>query len=229
MNMLLISKNQLLLDGLSRVLDNYFGSKTTFTQCDLNKTNHVTVDNNKIDFVLIDFDLFKSEKHAFQKFIRHLVSPVIILNINSNEPELPNLPSLEIVGYIPNFYTSEQLIDAIEQIDQNHVFIPESLKNRVQNITGTSSKDETDIKRVKENFGVTKRQYEVLKLMACGYSNKVIANMLCLTEYTIKSHVSALFQAMNTRNRTECVMQASSKGLIFLDDENFNQSTAAAS
>ena len=50
--------------------------------------------------------------------------------------------------------------------------------------------------------------------MAEGYRNKEIARYLSLTEYTVKSHVRALFGALEQTNRTACVKQAQRLGLV---------------
>ncbi|OGT73634.1 MAG: hypothetical protein A2W76_07695 [Gammaproteobacteria bacterium RIFCSPLOWO2_12_47_11] len=59
-----------------------------------------------------------------------------------------------------------------------------------------------------QNSGISQRQYDVLKLLAQGYSNKQIATTLFLTERTVKAHLSALFKCLNAANRTECVKTA---------------------
>jgi DNA-binding NarL/FixJ family response regulator len=65
-----------------------------------------------------------------------------------------------------------------------------------------------------KNNGITKRQYEVLQLLAKGYSNKQIASSLFLTEHTVKAHISALFSSFQANNRTECVQLARHRGIL---------------
>ena len=61
---------------------------------------------------------------------------------------------------------------------------------------------------------LTKRQHEVLALLAKGYSNKRIATSLFLTEHTVKAHVSALLSYFGASNRTECVRLAQDQGAL---------------
>lgn len=51
-------------------------------------------------------------------------------------------------------------------------------------------------------------------LPAKGYSNRQLAIILCLTEHTVKAHVSALFAVLNAGNRIECVDRAQQRGLL---------------
>ena len=63
---------------------------------------------------------------------------------------------------------------------------------------------------------LSKREIEVLKLMAKGKSNKEIASALFISEGTVKSHGKAIFAKMNVVSRTEAVAEATRRGLIRL-------------
>ena len=53
---------------------------------------------------------------------------------------------------------------------------------------------------------LTERQLEVLRLLAEGKPNKLIARALTLSEGTVKIHLAAIFRALNVNNRTEAVV-----------------------
>jgi DNA-binding NarL/FixJ family response regulator len=63
---------------------------------------------------------------------------------------------------------------------------------------------------------LSRREIEVLNLMAQGKSNKEIASALFISEGTIKSHGKAIFAKMNVVSRTEAVAKATQRGLIRL-------------
>lgn len=50
------------------------------------------------------------------------------------------------------------------------------------------------------------RQLEIMQLLAQGLSNKEIANILGITEGTIRVHLSAIFKAIKVSNRTEATL-----------------------
>lgn len=61
---------------------------------------------------------------------------------------------------------------------------------------------------------LTPRELEVLKLLAEGRPNKLIASALMIGEVTVKSHVRAIFSKLNVLSRTEAIAVASRSGLI---------------
>ena len=65
-----------------------------------------------------------------------------------------------------------------------------------------------------QKLGISKREYEVLLLIADGCSNKEIADQLFVTESTIKSHVSNLLLKLDAKRRTEALLRARQLNLI---------------
>jgi DNA-binding CsgD family transcriptional regulator len=61
---------------------------------------------------------------------------------------------------------------------------------------------------------LSQREHEVLRLVAEGYSNTMIATRLHLSESTVKTHVEALLARLNARNRAEAVAAASRLQLL---------------
>jgi DNA-binding CsgD family transcriptional regulator len=71
--------------------------------------------------------------------------------------------------------------------------------------------------RIEVNFaeyGISKREYEVLLLLAKGFSNQDIADKLFVSINTIKTHTSNLFEKLEVKNRTQVLIIAKQKGLI---------------
>jgi DNA-binding NarL/FixJ family response regulator len=61
---------------------------------------------------------------------------------------------------------------------------------------------------------LSERELEVLKLMAKGDANKEIASQLNITDSTVKTHISNIFQKLNAKDRTEAVIQSIKRGII---------------
>ncbi len=65
-----------------------------------------------------------------------------------------------------------------------------------------------------EALGITPREHEILTLIAAGLSNREIAEKLFVSENTVKTHSSRLFDKLNARRRTQAVQIAKQSGLI---------------
>lgn len=62
--------------------------------------------------------------------------------------------------------------------------------------------------------GISPREYEVLELMAQGFSNQEIADKLFVSLSTIKTHSANLFSKLNARRRTQAIQRAKELQLI---------------
>ena len=65
-----------------------------------------------------------------------------------------------------------------------------------------------------ERLGISKREYEVLELIAQGLSNQEIADKLFVSLNTVKTHSSNLFMKLDARRRTQAVLRAKELGLL---------------
>jgi DNA-binding CsgD family transcriptional regulator len=63
-------------------------------------------------------------------------------------------------------------------------------------------------------LGITKRELEILELIASGMSNREIAEKLFVSENTVKTHSSRLFDKLSAKRRTQAVQIAKEMGLI---------------
>lgn len=70
-------------------------------------------------------------------------------------------------------------------------------------------------------LGISKRELEVLELMAQGLSNNEIAERLFVSLNTIKTHSSKLFEKLEVKRRTQAVELAKRAGIIPMNSDNF--------
>jgi DNA-binding CsgD family transcriptional regulator len=67
---------------------------------------------------------------------------------------------------------------------------------------------------VRERLGITRREMEVLELVARGLSNREIGETLFVSENTVKTHCSRAFDKLGARRRTEAVQRSKELGLL---------------
>jgi NarL family two-component system response regulator LiaR len=66
----------------------------------------------------------------------------------------------------------------------------------------------------RENLGITRRELEILELMANGMSNREIAEKLCVSENTVKTHSSRVLNKLGAKRRTQAVQFGKECGLL---------------
>jgi len=71
----------------------------------------------------------------------------------------------------------------------------------------------TDEQKLKQ-LGITAREFEILQLIAGGMSNREIAERLFVSENTVKTHLSRLFEKLSAKRRTQAVQIAKELRLI---------------
>lgn len=90
------------------------------------------------------------------------------------------------------------------------VEVPVTVEVRVPTAAGPFVADQARI----DALGITPRELEVLQLIAEGLSNKEMAERLFVSENTIKTHTSRVFDKLGASRRTQAVQFAKSQGLI---------------
>lgn len=63
------------------------------------------------------------------------------------------------------------------------------------------------MRQVRQSYGLTQREQEVMALLTAGHSNAAIARRLLLTEKTVKNHLHHIFTKLQATNRTEAVLR----------------------
>jgi DNA-binding CsgD family transcriptional regulator len=66
----------------------------------------------------------------------------------------------------------------------------------------------------REKLGITRRELEILELMARGMSNREIAEALFVSENTVKTHSSRVFDKLGAKRRTQAVLLGKELGLL---------------
>jgi DNA-binding NarL/FixJ family response regulator len=107
-------------------------------------------------------------------------------------------------GYLLKDTPSEDIAAAIRAVDRGYTHLSPGIMAKV--ISGQA--DETKITAPPELAELTRRELEVLKLIAVGANNREISQQLCISEGTVKNHVTNLLTRLNLRDRTQAAILA---------------------
>jgi len=114
-------------------------------------------------------------------------------------------------GYLLKDAPREELFKAIRAVSQGESLIQPVFTTKVlDKLASELSRKSTGMDALSD------REIEVLDLMAKGVSNKDIADQLSITQSTVKTHVTSIFQKLNVTTRTEAVTTALKRGIIQL-------------
>ena len=102
-------------------------------------------------------------------------------------------------GYIPKSAGLEELRDAIRTVLGCEEWLPPALRPAVAR--ARSAPGDADL--AARLASLTPQQFRVLALVAEGLLNKQIADRLDVQERTVKAHLSAIFEKLGARNRTQ--------------------------
>lgn len=162
----------------------------------------------RVDLILLDLNLPDQDGITFLQQIRKRKLPIPIVMLSASEDPADVHASLVAgaSGFISKASSSGQIIDAINQVLAGDQYVPDFYQ--------ASTSSASNSAKTFEELNITPRQMEVLKLLASGMPNKRICTTLGLTEHTVKSHLKALFAALEVHNRTECVNVANRLGLL---------------
>src|SRR5690625_7459425 len=115
---------------------------------------------------------------------------------------------------------TESLNEAIKVVYEGVSYLHPKVKhNLVQEYRRLSNDDSkgvslNDIEYKKPLHLLTRRECQVLQLLADGKSNRAIAEELIISEKTVKNHVSNILQKMNVNDRTQAVVKAIRNGWV---------------
>ncbi len=133
---------------------------------------------------------------------------VIMLTMHDNPTYLRDAVRAGAAGYLLKDVSKDELIDAIRQVATGGAFIESQM------LKGMLSEMKPSGQAAPAAKNLTKRESEILSLVAEGMSNREIAEKLVLSPETVKSHVAAILEKLNVSDRTQAAIYAVRHGLV---------------
>lgn len=136
---------------------------------------------------------------------------VLVLTVHNEIEYLMKAVDIGVSGYVLKDSDSSELKKAIFAINDGETYIQPSLIPALN--AGMIEKNENEGKI----DSLTRRELEVLKLLAVGMYNKEVAENLNISERTVKNHVSNIFKKLEVTDRTQAAVFAIRNNLIQLN------------
>lgn len=220
---LLADDHKLFREGLKRIL-NMEPDLEVIGECADGNQVLEFCKRRKPDVVLLDINMPAANGVVTTEKLleQHPDIKIIILSIHDDESYVFETLRKGASGYLLKDMEAESLIEAIRTVAEGNAYIHPKvtgkLINQLRRMTyldeiGAASSRETAPKPPVHN-PLTKREIEVLKLMAQGKSNKMIGEHLFISEKTVKNHVSSILQKMEVEDRTQAVIYSIKYGWV---------------
>ncbi len=197
MKILLVEDDTLVLKSLQMILraegiDEVYTSKTGKEALDIYK-------NHEIDLVLQDIRL-KDESgiDVASKLLEHNnEAKIILLTTFKDEEYINKAIKIGVKGYIlkdniDSLFQSIQTVMAGNMVLDSEVIKDIKLSHHV--------------KKSIDDFDITERELEIIKLLADGMNNKEISQSLYLSEGTVRNYISNLLDKLDLRDRSQIVV-----------------------
>lgn len=164
------------------------------------------IDSYRPNILILDIDFANFDSIELILKLKRTYSylKVIIFTNNISDERVISAIKAGVEGYLLKKAATEKILQAIRAVHNGEPTLHPEIASKLMKKTRSSYED------------LTKREFEILHLIAKGYSNKKIANKLFISERTVKFHISSIFFKLEVSNRTEAVTSAVNRGLISL-------------
>ncbi len=157
--------------------------------------------NRDVDLVLLDLHMPGNHGLAGLAAIRaqHPEVAVVVVSANDDPRVVRRALDHGAAGFLPKSSGLDELREAIRCVLACEQWLPASLRASVAR--AQSSQHDTEL--AARLASLSPQQFRVLTLVAEGLLNKQIADRLDVQERTVKAHLTAIFERMGVRNRTQ--------------------------
>ncbi len=141
-------------------------------------------------------------------------APVVMLTMSREDADIGAALRGGARGYLLKDIEPEDLLPALEAALQGDNVVARELVGTLARIVGGNAEPQRAARRPAAPFAeLTPRELEILECIADGFSNKMIARALEITDGTVKLHVKAILRKLGMRSRVEAAVSAVEHGL----------------
>lgn len=165
---------------------------------------------NQPDVLLLDLHMPKASGEEVAPEISKKYSPIRIIALTNqdNVYYLKTMMQYGVAGYVLKTSGADMIIEAIRSVHNGQTFIDPVLKEKL--VEDALSAKRSSVPQL------TRREKEVLELIASNFSSKEIADQLFLSKRTIDNHRLSLLLKLEVKNSAALIKKAMQLGLINL-------------
>jgi DNA-binding NarL/FixJ family response regulator len=199
--LLIADDHPLFRTALAQAVRGLEGSHVVLEADSLDAARAQLLAHPEIDLLLLDLNMPGSQGLMGLAALRGEFPGVLVLMVSAqDDPDIVRRAlAYGAAGYVPKSLDLEGIRAALDAVLSGETWLPPALKSAVE--AQPAHDDDRDISS--RLARLTPQQIRVLQLLAQGRLNKQIADTLGIQERTVKAHVSAIFERLGVRNRTQ--------------------------
>jgi len=210
-NLIIADDHKMFLDGLLSILavkEEYQITLTANSGKNVAKYLDINNDREPIDLVITDVNMPELNGIALNKHIKtnHKNVKTLVVSMRHDTQTVQTLTKDNVDGYVPKNAEKEELLRAIESVLKGEKYFSQSIKDVY--LKGMFSNEQSLMD------SLSKREKEVLKLIAQEFTTQEIADTLFLSKHTIESYRKNLISKLEVRNLAGLTKYALKMGLV---------------
>ena len=216
-SILLVDDHTILRDGIASILANVEDFKVVGG---LASAEELINDFTKYNPDIVLMDIIMSGMNGLEatRWIKeqHESTKVIIISSEISKNFISTGIKCGIDGYLPKNVDKSMLIQSIRTVAKGEKFFNEAITNLIFEDFLQGQKEGKKRER-KVTEGLTKRENELLEMIASGKSNQEVADLLFISTKTVETHKANILEKLGLRNTAELVKYAIKHNIISLD------------
>jgi DNA-binding NarL/FixJ family response regulator len=137
---------------------------------------------------------------------------IVMLTMHADQEVLAAAIRAGASGYLVKDCSTEEIASAVRMAASGETALSPQLAASMLDEVRKLDQPNNDEERV-----ITRREEEVLQLIANGCSTPEVAEKLFISQKTVKNHLASIYQKLDARDRTQAVLQAVRMGIVHLD------------
>ena len=211
-NIMIVDDHSMIREGLKQLLE-LDGNMRVVEEASDGVECLEKIGTAKPDVLLLDINMPRMNGLEVLAKLKEkkIKTKVLVLTVHNEIDYLLKAVEIGINGYLLKDSESSELKKAIVSVVDGENYIQPSL---IPSLNAKMIQRDNDKNKIED---LTRRELEVLKLLATGNYNKEIAEELGISERTVKNHVSNIFKKIEVTDRTQAAVFAIRNNLIMID------------